>query len=255
MLKRINHWWRVSATGFSFALFGLGGCLLAVALVLLVYPMPLKRETKQRWTRNSISRACWLYVRIMRSLGILDFSFENAAQLRQSGQMVIANHPSLLDVVFLLSQMPDANCIVKSALWKNPFTGGPVRLAGYIPNNNEELIENAAASLSEGQSLIIFPEGTRTRPGEAMKFKRGFANIALLAKCPVTPVIINCSPPTLQKYEKWYHIPDKPPLFTFQVLNPQNIDSYVDYDRPKTVQVRHVAEKFKSILEGSVDAH
>ena len=248
MYKYIDHPWRVAATGFSFAIFGLGGCFLGLVIMLTIYPIPFNLERKQRWTRQSISRACWFYVRIMRSLGLLTFQFHNVAQLKQPGQLVIANHPSLLDVVFLLSQMPEANCIVKAELWRNPFTAGPVRLAGYL-RNDEVLVEQAAAKITEGQSFIIFPEGTRTRPGQEMKFKRGFANIALLAKCKVTPVIIDCSPPTLQKYQKWYQIPDKPPSFTFEVLKPTDVKECVDFNRPKTIQVRHLTQLFQGILQ------
>lgn len=249
MCKYIDRAWRVAATGFSFAIFGLGGCLLGILILVTLYPSPFDLSRKQRWTRQSISVACWIYVRIMRGLGLLSFSFANPEQLKQPGQLVIANHPTLLDVVFLLSQMPAANCIVKAELWRNPFTAGPVRLAGYL-RNDAVLIEQAAAKINGGQTLIIFPEGTRTRPGQAMKFKRGFANIAQLAKCKVTPVIIDCSPPTLQKYQKWYQIPERPPKFTFTVLAPINVGERSDFNRPKTIQVRHLTRLFQTVLQG-----
>jgi hypothetical protein len=41
--------------------------------------------------------------------------------------MIIANHPSLIDVVFLIGLVRQANCVVKQSLWENPFTRGPVR--------------------------------------------------------------------------------------------------------------------------------
>jgi 1-acyl-sn-glycerol-3-phosphate acyltransferase len=70
--------------------------------------------------------------------------------------------------------------------------------------------------LAEGQSLIIFPEGTRTRPGEPLKFHRGPSNIALSARKAITPITIRCEPATLMKNQHWYKIPAEPSHYTFK---------------------------------------
>ncbi len=240
--SKIYKGWRILGTGFSFAVFGLGACLIALGLLLLLYPLPLGRPFKQRLTRHIVWCAAWLYVRMMWAMGLLSFEFQNARLLQGGGRLVIANHPTLLDVVFLMSVMPGTNCIVKAALFKNPFTYGVVSLAGYIPNddNGEDLINRAAEAIANGQTLIIFPEGTRTQNPEDLNFKRGAANVALKARCPITPVVIDCQPPTLRKHEKWYQVPDAPPHFSFKALPPLAIDQCIDTARPSSVQARHL---------------
>jgi 1-acyl-sn-glycerol-3-phosphate acyltransferase len=54
---------------------------------------------------------------------------------------------------------------------------------------------------------VIFPEGTRTTPGQPLKLQRGAANIAVRGGLDVTPVRISCTPLTLGKGEKWYRVP------------------------------------------------
>ena len=63
-----------------------------------------KKPKKQIWTRRTISFATRFYVRMMRAFGLLSFEFKNIDRLGNSGELIIANHPSLLDVCFLYYQ-------------------------------------------------------------------------------------------------------------------------------------------------------
>ena len=71
----------------------------------------------------------------MRGVGVLTYEFEGAERLGRPGQIIVANHPSLIDVVFLLGFTPQATCIVKEALFQNPFTRWPVAAAGFVSNS------------------------------------------------------------------------------------------------------------------------
>ncbi|MGL6091500.1 MAG: lysophospholipid acyltransferase family protein, partial [Pseudomonas paracarnis] len=75
----------------------------------------------------------------------------------------------------------------------------------------------AADALRAGQTLIIFPEGTRTTPGAAPAFHRGGAAIALRGATIITPVVIKVSPTTLTKAEPWYRIPHRRFHFSLRV--------------------------------------
>ena len=131
-------------------------------------------------------------------------------RLREPGRLIVANHPTLLDVVLLVSQMPAVDCIVKRGLWRNPFLRWPVAWAGYLPNSEgEALIEECSATLRRGHSLLVFPEGTRTVPGKPLHMQRGAAHIALAAGCDILPVTIACDPPTLFKGNPWYRVPSR----------------------------------------------
>ena len=210
MFERLNFAWRLVGTGTSFFLFGAVGVLfwgLLFPLIEIFLGKGLQKKLKSRLLMHSIFR---LYMNFMRGIGILNYQVQGAERLNAPGRLVVANHPCLLDVVFLISQIRNATCIVKPALAANPFMRIPIRAMGYIyAEESEALVERCAQELREGASLIIFPEGTRTTPGKPFKFQRGAAAIALQADAQILPITINCSPTTLTKHEKWYQIPQK----------------------------------------------
>ncbi len=180
------------------------------------------------------------FVELMHVLGILTYSVENRDAYNRPGQLILANHPTLIDVVFLIGFIRQADCVIKSSLRKNPFTKIPTGLARYIANGDPEVvIEDAAASLKRGNSLIIFPEGTRTTPGEAIKMQRGAANIALRTGVPITPVVIECEPTTLTKKLPWYRVPSR--RFHVSMTMKEKIET-VEYQQQEnpSIAARHL---------------
>ncbi|MBE1159935.1 lysophospholipid acyltransferase family protein [Dyella acidiphila] len=205
-----NYLWRLFATGASFVLFGLGGLVLRLLVLPLLGLLPGDANERRRRARAAISKAFYLHVQFMYRSGVLSYRFDGVEKLGRPGQMIIANHPSLIDVVFLIAHIRDANCIVKQSLWRNPFTRGPVCRAHYISNNGSpEMLEQAADALRAGETLIVFPEGTRTKPQCPPVFHRGAAAIALRGAQVITPVFITVTPTTLTKAEPWYRIPPR----------------------------------------------
>jgi 1-acyl-sn-glycerol-3-phosphate acyltransferase len=79
------------------------------------------------------------------------------------------------------------------------------------------MVERASEALQAGENVIVFPEGTRTTPGQPMQFHRGAASIAVRAATVVTPVFIRCVPTTLAKSMPWYRIPDRRVHISFRV--------------------------------------
>ena len=218
--SRDAYLWRLLATALSFALFGLGGLCLRLFIFPLLDCLPGGPASHQRRARRTISRLFWAFIRFMALARVLTFKVEGAERLGRPGQMIIANHPSLIDVVFLIGLVRDANCVVKQSLWQNPFTRGPVRSTGYVSNDGSaDMLDSAAHLLQSGQTLIIFPEGTRTPPGTMPTFHRGAAAIALRGATVITPVTIHVSPTTLTKAEPWYRIPLRRPYFYLRVGN------------------------------------
>lgn len=226
MLERIGRLWRSAASGFAFAVLFGGGAILAVTafpLTNLVTPPGPRRRERNQWLVHRIFR---FYVWMVLALRIIELEVIEAERLRQgSGRMIVANHPSLLDVVFLMALVPRAQCIVKKELWDSPYLGNVVRGTGYIRNDlePEALLDACRQALETGNNLIIFPEGTRTVPGEPMRLRRGFANIATLLEMELQLVTITCSPPTLIKGEPWWVVPARRPRFRLEAG--QSIDA------------------------------
>ncbi|MDR1462496.1 MAG: 1-acyl-sn-glycerol-3-phosphate acyltransferase, partial [Azoarcus sp.] len=186
---------RTVATGFCFTVFGLLG--LAVLCVFF----PLLRlfgrfrsggDDPQYRARTLVHQWMGRFTRIMVSCGVISYEVRHAQKLDRQGLLVVANHPSLIDVVFLLSLLRRPNCVVKTSLQTNLFTRGPVRSAGFIGNaDGPQLIDECVASVRAGDNLVIFPEGTRslTHDGVLSPMKRGAANIALRGNIDLTPVV------------------------------------------------------------------
>ncbi|WP_249678198.1 lysophospholipid acyltransferase family protein [Pseudomonas abieticivorans] len=223
--RRDGYLWRLLATAASFALFGLGGLCLRVLVFPLLACLPGDKQAHRQRARRVVSQLFWVFIRFMARTGVLTYEVEGADKLGRPGQMIIANHPSLIDVVFLIGLVRNANCVVKQSLWQNPFMHGAVREADYISNDGSmDMLDAAADALQGGQTLIIFPEGTRTEPGQPPAFHRGAAAIALRGARIITPVTIKVSPTTLTKAEPWYRIPHRRVHFSLRVG--ADIDTY-----------------------------
>jgi 1-acyl-sn-glycerol-3-phosphate acyltransferase len=203
-------------TGLAFAGLGIGGFLLAT-IIIPVATLLQRNEAIRRCRAQRIIRANFrFYVRMLQWLGVIKLDVIGAEKLlAASGNLIIANHPTLLDVVLIMSLVPNAQCVVKRQLWRNPLLRQLVKIAGYIRNDLEPeiFIEACRMGLAAGNNLIIFPEGTRSVPGEPLHFQRSFAHIATLTGSSLQPVIITCDPITLVKGRPWYDIPRRVPRF------------------------------------------
>ncbi|WP_300379140.1 1-acyl-sn-glycerol-3-phosphate acyltransferase [Henriciella sp.] len=210
-----------------------------------------EKERRAAISQASVHRIWRLYIELMRVLGVLTYEIHNAEKLKACrGTVVVANHPSLIDVVFLMAFMQRTRAVVKKGVWNNPFMAGVVRSCNYIPNldDPEALIEDCAAALKDGANLCIFPEGSRTPVGQRAKYQRGFAYVALTAQAPILFVTIEVNPPTLRKGEPWYSIPTIRPHWNIQVH--EQIDTAKTYGYERSVSgVRRLARDVQERIE------
>jgi 1-acyl-sn-glycerol-3-phosphate acyltransferase len=220
LIERVSRLLRIPATGFAFALLGLGGLCLAGTVFPAIRAITRDQVLRTRRTQATITLAFRLYLVVLQLLGVMRLDVDGRDGLtRVYGTLIVANHPTLLDVVLLMALVPHAQCVVNHALWRNRFLGPVVRAAGYIRNDTEAeaFIGHCSATLAQGNNLIIFPEGTRTVPGEKLRFQRGFANVALRVNVDLLPVRIECNPITLTKGLPWYRVPPRRAAFHVSV--------------------------------------
>jgi 1-acyl-sn-glycerol-3-phosphate acyltransferase len=231
MIAWLDRTWRLLATGLSFALFGVGGVALALTVFPLLNLFVADPEERARRAQKVVHTVWRLFVHTIKVMGVVSFDCEGAEILRaERGAVIIANHPSLLDIVFIMSFMERTQCVVKASVWRNPFMSGVVKATNYIPNLNDpqRLLHDCAEALKAGNNLVIFPEGSRTPPGQKRTYQRGFAHIALLAGAPIRLVTLQCNPPTLFKGEPWHNIPSHRPHWAIKVH--ERIDVAPQYD-------------------------
>lgn len=179
---------------FFYAFFGTGSILLGLIVLpierLFIHP----KARFQKAARATVSFAFRFFINFIRILGVLRFQTADKEKFRSfSSKIVVANHPSMLDVVFLISLIPNADCIVRGSL-ANSLYAGVIRQL-YIVNTlgYEEMIELCKNSLETGTNLIVFPEGTRTPRNGTNAFKKGAARMALDTHCDILPVYIGGS--------------------------------------------------------------
>ena len=201
----------VGAYYASWAIFGGVGVLLnLVCLPLLLWP---RRATGGARMRRVIRWLFDFWLRWMHATGVVRVTWRGFDRPLQAGAVFIANHPTLLDATFLLARLPDAICIFKPALMCNPAIGPAAVLAGYssgVPG--VDLVREVAAKIAAGQSLLVFPEGTRTERGAALnQLRPGFALIASRAQAPVQLLRITSSPGLTQKGRAWWKPPAELP--------------------------------------------
>jgi 1-acyl-sn-glycerol-3-phosphate acyltransferase len=249
--RRDLYAWRLVGTALSFTTFGLAGLLLGGIALPLSRLVPLSPQRRRQFGGRVVSASFRVFVRVMHVCRLLTYEIRGRERLGRPGQLILANHPSLVDVVFLIGFTPRAGCVVKAAFWRNPFTRGVVASAGYVPNApTDEMVEGAARALEEGQALIMFPEGTRTTPGQPLDFQRGAAVVALRAARVITPVYITVDPTTLTKREPWYRIPIRRPHFSLVVGEDIDPGPFRDGRPPpragralNALLIRHFAER------------
>ncbi len=222
-MARLSRWVRIAGTGISFAVFGMGGLFLA----LFCFPVLriISKDAREREERAQylVHLAFRFHVWVMQWLGVCRFSVRGAERLREpGGHLIVANHPTLIDVVLIGSLMPQLDCLVKTDTSHNPFMRGVVRVAGYVPNDlGEAVVEACAARLREGRSLLLFPEGTRSmKGGELGSFHRGAAHVALSSGRSILPLVIHCAPRALTRGQHWYDVGDRPMRFAIEVGEP-----------------------------------
>jgi len=246
--SRLERLARIAGTGFLFVAFGVGGLLLAgVVIPLAAWRRGDQRPlVAQRWIQRTLAS----YLALGTHIRIWEVQAQGAERLREAGQLVIANHPSLLDVVLLLSFMPQADCVVKKSAWSNPMLRSILRIADYIPNDEgQKLVDTCAQRLAAGRSVILFPEGSRSPQRGLRAFQRGAAQVALHAGCPILPVHLGCDPPALKRGQAWYALPPERLTFSVRVDRPAQAKDVIRTDAPRPIAARRLTEWMQSQFE------
>ncbi len=195
---------KVSVSGYlrqlSVLAFFFGFGLILSPLCRLLYFVAGSRISPE-WGQRLLHRTFRTFIRWMQWTGTLELDaagMEKLASLR--GTIITANHPGLLDAIFLLNFLPRAACVMRAGLLENPVMSGAALLAGYLRNDSgAELVRDGIRTLGTGGNLLIFPEGTRTDGSGVNAFKHGFAMMAVRTGRPVQTVLIEQSGDYLRK--------------------------------------------------------
>lgn len=253
-MKYLDYYRRLFGTAVSFAVFGVAGLVMGLILFPFLFVFIRDDVARQRVARRLIGRAFGAFVRMMKCLGVLSFEISGRENMDEApNHLIIANHPTLIDVVFLVSMFPHADCVIKEAVIRNPFMRSTVLAANYISNDAfDDLLDCCVERVRKGGSLLLFPEGTRSVPGQPMDFKPGAATVAVRTGVRVLPIAIDCAPLFLMKEKPWYYVPDGRPHFSIRIMPSVSLcDLVSDYQDQR--RARHAMnEALRALIAGAL---
>lgn len=239
---------------FAMTVFGVGAVILAVFVFPFIRLFTLRRKDFGVVARAYVSHTFRVFLGFLNLLHVSIRKVENEDDYRNiHSKIIIANHPSLLDFVYIMSLVPNSTCIVRGGLTKTPLRG--VIKQAYITNTTtfEDMCVECKKLTDMGCNVIIFPEGTRTPRHGKNNYKKGAARIALYCGCDVQPIFIGGSDKYgLGKHDPlWSYNHVEPYLYDFKKLPVISIDEYKDLSEP--IAAKRLTDKMEQVLKSAGD--
>ncbi|WP_295938476.1 1-acyl-sn-glycerol-3-phosphate acyltransferase [uncultured Alistipes sp.] len=173
---------------FSFVVM----CILAQIVIPTLIFLPVSGRCRRRWLRVTIHKGCkWLLW--MASLTEHKIIRNDSGEDFSSPAIVIANHHSFIDILLLLSLSPRLVMVTNSWVWRSPIFGRIVRYLGFccVDKGYEHVTDHIRQSIREGNSVVIFPEGTRSKDGRTIgRFHKGAFYLAEQLDMDIVPILI-----------------------------------------------------------------
>lgn len=238
---------------FFYAYMGVGSILLAIFIFPWIKVFVHPNDKYQVAARKFVSGSFRTFIGIMnftRATKTIVHERERFNNLH--GKVLVANHPSILDFVYIMSLVPNANCIVRGTLTHSAFRG--VIKQCYILNtlDFEELCKLCKETLDKGNNVIIFPEGTRTPRHGSNPFKKGAARIAFYAKADVQPILVGGNDKYgLGKHDPiWSYNTEEVYTYDFSLLDEIKIDDYKGMSA--TLAAKRITDKMEMVIKEAV---
>lgn len=164
---------------------------LAILTVFQVWrPPSVVRRALRLWSSGFVAAARWI-------VGVR-YVVEGRENLPDCPVIFVCNHQSSWESIALTAFVADVNVVAKAETMDIPVFGWGLRHAPMIPvhrdrrgGNLRRIVRDARTSLAEGRSILIFPEGTRVRPGDTRRYQRGLALLYGACDADIVPVVHN----------------------------------------------------------------
>ena len=203
----------------SFFVFGLGAALLN----FFVFPFIKNNKT----LCSDIIHYAWkFFVYFMMILGLFKLDIKNLSKIEN--KVIVATHPSFIDIVILIALIPHSTCFVKKELAYNPILKNLVNSI-FITNevDLEELKSESKKMLDLGFNVIIFPSGIRHRRNEFPKIKKGASLIALNANKNIVPIRFFSNNDFMFINQPFYEVGEKRVTFEIEQMPEINVQDFI----------------------------
>ncbi|MBK0400868.1 1-acyl-sn-glycerol-3-phosphate acyltransferase [Limibaculum sp. M0105] len=164
--------------------------LVILTVFQLWRPPVVVRRALRLWSSGFIAAARWI-------VGVR-YVVEGSENIPNVPAIFVCNHQSYWESIALTALIPDINVISKAEAQRIPVFGWGLKHAPMIfvhrerrGTNLRRVLREAKATLLEGRSVLIFPEGTRVQPGGRRTFQRGLEALYHSAGAPVVPIVHN----------------------------------------------------------------
>lgn len=168
--------------------------LVSSVLVMGLFGLPVVLFGRNA-TRSVIKFWARMNLWALRLIAGVSYRLEGAENLPTGGALIAANHQSMWETIALYALTPRPVMILKKELLQIPVYGWWARPAGSIPVDRRggakalrAMTRAAARAIADGEQVIVFPEGTRLKPGETSDFRPGVAGIYLQSASPCVAV-------------------------------------------------------------------
>ncbi|NQV83127.1 MAG: 1-acyl-sn-glycerol-3-phosphate acyltransferase [Rhodospirillales bacterium] len=173
---------------FNLVFFAYHLLLMAILAVLLALPRRFSQVATKAWTRGAVI--------ILKAMIGLDFEVMGTAP--EGPCIIVSKHQSAWDTFVFYLLLSDPNYVLKKELTRLPIWGWCALKCGAISVDRsgggaalKRLVRDVEARMAGGRQVIIFPEGTRTPPGEHREYQPGIAAVYARTQAPVVPVALN----------------------------------------------------------------
>lgn len=166
---------------------------------------------------------------LIKGTKLIKLQIKNFDEIKSiKNKVIVATHPSFIDIVILIGLIPRTTCFVKSALSKN-FLLSNIINSIFIPDDVdiEELKNKSKNMLDLGFNVVIFPSGIRHRKNEYPKLKKGASLIALNAHKNISPIKLYSDGEFMFIHKPIYDVDKSTVIFHLEKLDDINIDNYL----------------------------
>ncbi len=211
--------------------------ILMSLIGLMIYTLlPIPRKKKEYLFHTIFSKLCKLYIFVTfpTNAKLINLPGENFSK----PSIIISNHQSLIETPAFLRLAPKILILTNDWVFKSPVFGPIARLGGFINVDHglEANLEKLKSKIEEGYSILVFPEGHRSRDQHIQRFHRGAFYLAEKLQTDILPIVVFGSGDFLGKGAFW----GKPNGFRMKIMKriPWDDTSYGENYSERTKQIR-----------------